>query len=223
MAVAPFDERSSLGEVMALVVAAVVVGMLVWTATNSAGRDQIVVTVLGIVAGLVAVAAAVWYVGGRAARRAAGRSTTGVDPSSLPSIRSAQLLIAAGCALLVLGGVVSAIAMNDRSGRTFDAEVIAAEAVPGADLNRYTFEYRTAGGDVATTTFENTRHLRLGEQVFIDPVEDELVGAIDDPLFAVTVVLWMLAFGLITSGVRSYRWAQRCERLSLLVAERTSG
>ncbi len=221
----PFDERVSIGEIAALVAAAVVVGAAAWLATNLASTDQIGRILAAIGAALSAVVAAVWYVGGRAARRAAGRSTTGVGSVSPPSMRSARLVIAGGFGLLLLGIVLSTSAMADRSPGTVDAEVVTAREVPGTKWNRYVVEYEKDGQPrtLARVPLTTERHLRLGEHVFVDPDARKLVGALDDPLFAVAVVLWVLAFGLMTSGVRSYRWAQRCERLTVLLDERTSG
>jgi hypothetical protein len=231
--IAPFDERSSVGEIVALVVVAIVVGVVAWFAANSAGTDQIGLILVGVVAGLASVGAAGWYVGGRAARRAAGRSASGVTALTLPSIRAARLVITAGCGLLVAGAVMSWVAMDDRAGHTEQAEVVeatrnapCASSDPDCAENRYTVEYtELVGADrvVRPVEIDSDRHLRLGEQVFVDPTEQQLVGALDDPLFAVSLVSWVLAVGLITSGVRSLRWAQRCERLSRFVAERTPG
>ena len=222
----PFDERASIGEIVALVAAAVVVGAAAWLATNLAATDRIEWTLAAIAAALTAVVGAVWYVGGRAARRAAGRSTTGVGSGPPPSKRSARLAMAGGCGLLLVGIVLSWSAMGDRSSDTVDAEVVKAEAVTGTKHNKYVLEYENHDSDPATidtVPVTTERHLRLGEHVFVDPDASELVGALNDPLFPMAVVLWVLAFGLITSGVRSYRWAQRCERLAALVEQRTSG
>jgi len=216
----------SIGEIAALVVAAAVVGALVWKATNLAATGRIGWTLAAVAAALVAVVAAVWYVGGRAARRAAGRSITGVDSGSTSSMRSARFVIVGGCVLLLLGLLLSCSAMGDRSSDTVDAEVVKAEAVTGAKQNKYVLEYENDDNDPATidtVPVTTERHLRLGEHVFVDPDTSELVGALNDPLFPMAVVLWVLSFGLITSGVRSYRWAQRCERLAALVDQRTSG
>ncbi len=230
--VVPFDERASNGEIAALIAAAVVVGVVAWLAANSAGTDTISLILLGVLAGLVSLAAATWYVGGRAARRASGRSATGVDPSSLPSIRSARMVITAGCGLLVVGAVLSWVAMDNRADHTERAEVVTAGPNPGCasddecKQNRYSAEYTKMVDEksvVVPVEFESDRHLRLGEQVFVDPTTEELVGALDDWLFAVALVAWVLAVGVITSGVRSLRWAQRCERLAVLVADRTPG
>lgn len=218
---APFDERASPFEVAALVVAAAAVGAVAWFAVTRAGTDTRNSMLLGIVGALVAVAAAGWYVGGRVARRASGRSTTCVGTSPLPTSRVAGITIAGGCLLLVVGAVLSWYAMDDRSGEVVNAEVVAASAVAGSDLNRY--EATTDDASRPTVAFSTDRHLRLGEQVFVDTDSSTLVGAVDDPRFGLAVVAWLLAFGLITSGVRSLRWAQRCRNLSALLGERTPG
>ena len=61
--------------------------------------------------------------------------------------------------------------MGDRSSDTVDAEVVKAEAVTGTKQNKYVLEYENDDNDPATidtVPVMTERHLRLGENVFVD-------------------------------------------------------
>lgn len=236
----PAPEGGRWIEALALVVAAVAVGTLAWWATDTAAAERIDVIVLAVGLGFITVVAAVWYVGGRAALRAATEAAAGVGSQTpAPNPRIAQLLVAGGIAAIVAGGVVSYIAMGDRSSGTTEAHVVtAAESSDDPKKNEYTLHLDdleglsdpivtrvTAGiapGEPVPVEVTSERHLRLGERVFVgldDNGRAELDGALASGSFAVAVVLWIVGLGLVTSGVRSHRRGVRCRRLGDLVTD----
>jgi hypothetical protein len=117
--------------------------------------------------------------------------------------------------------VLSVIAAHDRSDDTVTARVIAAElAIASVDDGQNVYVMLAENGDELMV--ESERHLRLNERAFVsvgDGTAPELAGALDDTRFAVAVVFFVLGLGLVTSGIRSHRWAVRCARLDALVAD----
>ncbi len=216
------SDRGSVAEVVVMVVAACLVGALAWWATNTAGADDIRRIVLAVVLGMVTVGAAIWAVGGRAARRAAARAGLGVGVLAARPQRTSKLLVAGGLVLLVAGAVLSVTAMSDRSADTVSAEVVSAETIPSNDGVNV---YRMVAENGDELTVQSDRHLRLGERAFVHAgsASPELAGALDDGRFAVATVLWIVGLGLVTSGVRSHRWAVRCRRLNSLVTDWQQG
>ncbi len=244
-------ELTRLFEILASVVAAILVGVLAWWATNAAAAENIELIVLAVVLGFVTIGAAVWYVGGRAAQRAATRAESGIGARAPRSDRTSRLLVLGGIALLVAGGVLSVAAMNERSTDTVSARVVSAIVKPATSTSEKTNEYRMAidhPQDLDRAFFEvagaeptpfpriderneivveSHRHLRLDSRAFVQVTDGstrpELVGALGDGRFAVAVVIGLLGLGLITSGVRSHRWAVRCRRLDALVNDWRQG
>ncbi len=214
------SDRAGFVEVAVMAAASAVVGALAWWAANTAGSETIWLIVLAVVLSFVAVVAAVWYVGGRAAQRAATRSLYGVGVTPHRPERMARVLIVAGVGLLVAGAVLSVIAADDRSDDTVTARVIAAElATAPVDDGQNIYLMLDENGDELMV--ESKRHLRLNERAFVsvgDGTAPELAGALDDTRFAIAVICCVLGLGLVTSGVRSHRWAVRCARLDALVA-----
>jgi len=227
--VAASTDRASWWEVVALVGAAGLVGVVGWWAANSAGADWIGRIVLGVVLALVAVGVAIWYVGGRAARRAAARAAYGVGVSGRGQEQVSIAMIVAGVGLVIVGALMSQAAMNDRSPgggqlpNTVGAQVVTAESSPPGKLN--TYEMVIDGG--RTVEVMTDRHLRLGERAFVrlgaDGESGRLVGALDDGRFAISMILWILGLGLVVSGIRTHRWAVRCRRLEALVIDWRAG
>ncbi|MGB0114574.1 MAG: patatin-like phospholipase family protein, partial [Ilumatobacteraceae bacterium] len=221
-------DRASMRDAAALVGAACFVGVMAWRATTSAGVDEIGRIVVAVVLGIVAGVAAIVYVGGRAGRRAAARARFGVGaPTSTPDQRApvTAMLFGAAIVCVLAGGVLSIVAMADRSDDTFEAQVVGAWVVSPASAaasdagdNEYAVSIE---GTVQDDPVASDRHLRLGERIFVERDGDtlELVGALDDGRFAASVVLWVFGLGLLTSAVRSLRWATRTRRLRDLVTE----
>jgi len=123
--------------------------------------------------------------------------------------------------------------MSDRSADTVSAAVVRAEMdgaerlIPISTSNDGVNMYLMIADNGEELTVRSDRHLRLGERVFVQ-VDDrsgppELAGALDDGRFALSTVLWIMGLGLITSGVRSRRWAVRCRRLESLVSDWREG
>ncbi len=160
------SDRASVVEVVVLVVAACLVGALAWWATNTAGADDIRRIVLAVVLGMVTVVAAIWYVGGRAARRAASRAEYGVGVLAARPQRMSKLLVAGGLVLLVAGGVLSVRAMSDRSADTVSAEVVSAETSTSTSNDEVNV-YRMVAETGDELTVQSDRHLRLGERAFV--------------------------------------------------------
>jgi hypothetical protein len=243
--------RTGWFEVAAIVVASALVGVLAWRAVDAAADENIEVIVLFVLLGFVTIGAAVWYVGGRAARRAATRAESGVGTRAPRSERTSRLVILGGIALLVAGGLLSVTAMSDRSSDTASARVVSAVVQPATQREEKPNVYRMVIEDpedldsvylyernAETTPFpridennqvivESYRHLRLNERAFVrvgdGTVAPELVGALDDGRFAIAVVVSTLGLGMITSGVRSHRWAVRCRRLDAVVTDWRQG
>jgi hypothetical protein len=127
--------------------------------------------------------------------------------------------VVVGIAMLVAGGVLSAIAMDDRADDIVTARVV------GADLARSSAGagsnvYRMVADNGDELTVQSERHLRLNERTFVrvaDGSAPELAGVLDDGRFAIAVICCVLGLGLATSGIRSHRWAVRCARLDTLV------
>jgi predicted acylesterase/phospholipase RssA len=212
------SDRAGFVEVVVVVVAAALVGVLAWWAANSAGAERIGTIVLAVILSFSAVGAAVWFVGGRAAQRAAARSVYGVGLRATRPERTARVMVAAGVVLLVVGGALSVIAMDDRSDHTVMARVLSADLATSDDDALNVYLMIADNGDELTVRSE--RHLRLNEQTFVrvgDESGPELTGALDDGRFAIAVVCCVLGLGLVTSGIRSHRWALRCARLGALV------
>jgi len=213
-------DRVSVDGVVAAVVATAVIGGVGWWGTNSAGTDGIGRIILSVAVGLVAGGAALWYVGGRAGTRSATRARFGVRGAAARSTVFANVVIAVGVAAVIGGGVLSWSAMHDRAEDTVQAKVLSAQSntLPDLSQNAYTVQ---ADGIPEPLQMVTTRHLRLGERVFVAidsaPSRARLVGPLDDGRFALAVVLWMVGLGALTSGVRQRRWITRCHRLGTLV------
>lgn len=214
------DDRLSARSIASLVVATTLIGVLAWWATNAAGSQSIIAIVLAIALAVGIGSAALVRVGGEAGRRAATRAGLGVTTTSgrSPNIGIAWML--AGAAMVVAGCGLSGWTMAERSGETSHAEVVNARTSPGdPDVNLYEL---LVEGTPATLTVESERHLRLGERAFIatdsTTGRTTIVGALDDAWFAVAIVLCALGLGVITAGVRSYRYTIRCRRLETLVS-----
>ena len=227
------SDRAPTVEVVVMIVAVCLVGAIAWWATNTAGADDIRRIVVAVALGFVTVVAAVWYVGGWAARRAAAHAESGVGIHAARPERTSRLFVVSGLVLLVAGGVLSVTAMSDRSADTVSAAVVRAEMdgaerlIPISTSNDGVNMYQLIADNGEELTVRSDRHLRLGERVFVQ-VDDrsgppELAGALDDGRFALSTVLWVMGLGLITSGVRSQRWAVRCRRLESLVSDWRAG
>ena len=238
-------------EVAAIVVASALVGAIAWQATDAAANENIEMIVFAVLLGFVTIGAAVWYVGGRAAQRAATRAESGVGARAPRSERTSGLFVLGGIALLVAGGLLSVTAMSDRSSDTASARVVSAVVQPATQREEKPNVYRMVIEDpedldsvylyernAEPTPFpridennqvivESYRHLRLDARAFVrvgdGTVAPELVGALDDGRFAIAVVVSTLGLGMITSGVRSHRWAVRCRRLDALVTDWRQG
>jgi predicted acylesterase/phospholipase RssA len=215
-------DRVSLLEVAAVIVLAVGVGVATWRATNLAGKEDIWATVLAAVVATAIVMAGIGYMAGRAARRAAARAEYGVGVLRQRPERSSALTMLGGVLLILVGVVLSVTAMNERRADTVLAEVTQAVATDGSKDNTYEVRGADPVDDVERTwTLVSDRHLRLGERVFVKPVPKtataKLVGVVDDERFAVAVIAGALGVGLLTAGVRTYRWAARCRRLEELL------
>jgi hypothetical protein len=102
---------------------------------------------------------------------------------------------------------------------------VSAETIPTPTSSDGVNVYRVVAETGDELTVQSDRHLRLGERVFVDrgSAPPELAGALDDGRFAVATVLWIVGLGLVTSGVRSHRWAVRCRRLNALVTDWQQG
>ena len=210
----------SAGGVAAAIAATGLIGGLGWWGTNSAGTDGIGTILVAVLLGLVGGGAALVFVGGRAGVRSATRARFGIGGTVRRPGLAATVAVLGGIVAVVAGAVVSVAAMNDRATDTVEAKVLSAEApaLPNSGTNSYVMK---VDGRAATVAVLSSRHLRLGEHVFVqlDAGADtaHLVGALDDGRFGVAVVLWMLGLGLITSGVRRRRWQTRCVRLGGLI------
>ncbi len=194
-------------------------GGLGWLATNLAGTEGIVAIMASVLIGLVLGGAALWYLGGRAGMRAAARAQQGVTTPDRRFGSTAQLVMAAGVALVIFGAVLSGLAMNDRAADTVTAMVTSAEAKVDSDKNTYSVVLDTSDRPVEVTS---DRNLRLGERVFVtvdseNPKRGELAQSLDDVRFPIAVVVSILGFGVITSGVRRWRWEERNRNLEDLV------
>jgi hypothetical protein len=202
-------------------VATAAISTLGWWAVNSSATQGITSIVLAVAVGVIAAAGAVWFAGGSAGQKAARRSLFGIRGPLAPVGNTAYIVGAIGLALVIVGAVLSGAAMSDRSADTVRAEVVS--ATDSGAGNDYTLRYDadTGDGDSATVAVKSDRHLRLGEDVFValgDPSSTgELVGALDDARFPISIIAWLFGLGLITSGVRRYRWDTRCRRLADLV------
>jgi predicted acylesterase/phospholipase RssA len=202
---------------LVLVASAAAIGGLAWWATKSAGSAGILQIMIAVIVAVIGVGAAFLYIGKRAGSRAHVRASTDVTAASLrPRIPPAVLWMT-GAVLLVAGGTLSFLAMDDRADSTLAARVVVAEDT-GTDFNRYVMQVDGVDNSIEVST---ERHLRLGEQVFVD-VDDEsdvysLAGPLDDGRFGISVALWVLGFGALTSAERSRRWVQRCRRLDEVV------
>lgn len=202
---------------IALVGSTTAIGSLAWWATTAAGSAGIVQIMVALIVAVVGVAGAFLYLGTRAGHRAHERASTDVTATSLRPRVHPAVLWTTGALLLVAGATLSFLVMDDRAGSTSEAQVVLAEDA-GADTNRYVLELDDPAGEIDLTT---ERHLRLGERVFVEVDEASgaysLAGPLDDGRFGVSVVLWALGFGALTSAERSRRWVQRCRRLDEVV------
>ncbi len=222
----PPDRIRALG-LTSTILATALAGGLGWFATNLAGTHAISAIMLSILAGLFVGGAALWYLSGRAGIRAAARAQHGVTVADRRFGTTAQLIAAAGAALVVLGAVLSGLAMSDRADDTVTARVTQAQSQEGSNVNTYTVRPETTvkGSDdsiVRDVLVASDRHLRLGERVFIsidpeDPEAAKLAQTLDDVRFPIAVILSILGFGVITSGVRRQRWEARNRNLNDLV------
>ena len=142
------SDRASVAEVVVMVVAAC------WSARWPGGRRTRRAPTTSVVScwrsssGWSRSAAAIWSVGGRAARRAAARAGFGVGVLAARPQRTSGLFVAGGLVLLVAGAVLSVTAMSDRSADTVSAEVVSAETIPTPTsddgVNVYAWSPRTA-------------------------------------------------------------------------------
>lgn len=203
------------------------VGGLGWLATNLAGTDAIEAIMLSIVVGLAVGGLGLWYLGGRAGTTAAARAQHGVTTPKRRFASTAHLVMAAGVALVVTSVVLSGLAMNDRADDTVTAEVVEALSRTDSDVNDYMVAPDQSEGP-PTVSVASDRHLRLGERVFVaidpeDPESGELTRTLDDARFPIAVVLAILGFGVLTSGVRRWRWETRNRHLQNLVGSWQSG
>ncbi len=218
------DDRISIRSVLSMIIATSLLGVLAWWATNAAGVDSIGSIMLALAVAVVVGVAALIFLGGAAGSRAATRARVGVTTTSQRPIGVAVAWIVTGVALVVASGALSAWTMAEQNDTTFQAEVVKAERVEATDgdddLNVYELRVEGSGEPL---TLETERHLRLGEEAFVEIDEAaetaSIVGALDDPRFAVAIVLCLLGLFVLTAGVRTYNYIIRCRRLGTLVAE----
>jgi len=97
------SDRAPTVEVVVMIVAVCLVGVIAWWATNTAGADDIRRIVVAVALGFVTVVAAVWYVGGWAARGAAAHAESGVGIHATRPERTSRLFVVSGLVLLVAG------------------------------------------------------------------------------------------------------------------------
>jgi predicted acylesterase/phospholipase RssA len=235
-------DRTEWAGVAAAAGATIVIGSLGWWGTNAAGDDGIGIIVLSVILGLLVGGAALVFVGIRAGRRSAARARYGVTATLDGGGGTAIVSIALGLAAILGGALLSSATMNDRNGDTVQASVQSAQSVSdsGIEENVYTVQF---GDPAQRITLVSTRHLRLGEEVFVHigserclaqsggcgldlprfSDENKLVGALDDGRFPIAVVLWLLGFGLLTSGIRQRRWLTRCRHLQALSVAQERG
>ena len=216
----PVDDpdRMSVLAITVSLVATAAIGTLSWWAVNSSATEGIIRVVLAVVIGVIAAAGAVWFAGGSAGEKAALRSQFGIRGPLARVEKTAWVVGGIGLVLVVVGAVLSDAAMSDRDADTVRAEVVS--ATDDLTANDYLLRYDDSG-DESTVEVRSDRHLRLGEDVFVEvdgtSGRGELVGALDDTRFPVSIVAWIFGLGLITSGVRRNRWDTRCRRLAELV------
>jgi hypothetical protein len=205
-------DRVTIVGFIAATVVAVLVGLLGWWATNSAGSEGLGRIGLLLAIGIIGVGLGLWYISGRSGLRAAGRARLGITAATRPNRRPAVVAFAAGIACIAIGAGLSVAAMHDRADTTRRGHVIAAAETDGRNI----YTVHLAAGDVDIVT---KRHLRLGERIFVSTAggTPHLVGALDDGRFGVAVFTSVLGVGLITSGVKRWRWATRCQALVDLV------
>ncbi len=213
-------DRVSVQGVVAAVVATALIGGVGWWGTNSASTKGIVAIIVAVVIGLLVGGAALLYVGGRAGARSATRARYGVGSSEKRSGQVAVVCVAAGVAAIVAGAAVSAAAMNSRADNTMQATVFSAQSHTQDNPADNAYLLKFDGQDQLVPLISD-RHLRLSEEVFVQRDGDtgnfHLVGALANGWFAVSVICWMIGFGLVTSGVRRRRWDTRCQRLGGLI------
>lgn len=202
---------------LVIIASATAICGLAWWVTTSAGSADIVQIMIALGVAVVGVVAASLYLGKRSGDRAHRRAKTDATAGSLRPHVPPPILWTGGAVLLVAGATLSFLAMDDRSESTVEAQVVVAE-VTGSNNNRYEL---TVDGRDGTIDLISERHLRLGEQVFVDaddtPGGYTLAGPLDDVRFGMSVVLWALGFGALASAERSRRWIQRCQRLDEVV------
>ncbi len=191
---------------------------LAWWVTTSAGSEDIVQIMIALGVAVIGVVAASLYLGERSGSRAHRRASTDATAGSLRPRVPPPILWTGGAVLLVAGAALSFLAMDDRSESTMEAQVVLAE---NASSNNNRYELTVDGMD-GTIDLLTERHLRLGEQVFVEVDETSggfsLAGPLDDVRFGISVLLWALGFGALASAERSRRWVQRCQRLDEVVS-----
>jgi Patatin-like phospholipase len=211
---APSRDRVSIVGFVVAAAMALLAGTLGWWVTNAVGTDALGRIVLFLVIGFVGVGAAVLYVSGHTERRAAGRAQLGITPAGVHGIKTAAVALALGVASLAGGYALSMSAMDHRSLTTTVGKVSTAMVKDGQ--NNYTIV--VDGVAVAVT---DSRHLRLGERVFVKTDSagtSRLAGPIEGGRFGLSLGLSMLGIGLITSGLRRRSWVKRCKHLAAVAA-----
>jgi predicted acylesterase/phospholipase RssA len=210
------DKPSATGFLIAVALILLVSTLGTWV-TDAVGTEGIGRILVLLLLGLIGVGGALVYLSKRTELRANHRARRGITDANVGGRTLAQIAIAAGALVLVGGIALSRSAMNDRAATTSMARVTASARNPSGP-NHYTLDLKGS-----TVSVDSSRHLRLGERVFVNTQgTGKLVGPLDNVRFGWALALWMLGLGLITSGIKRHYWVNRCRRLVSLAQSWTS-
>ncbi len=222
-------DRLTVPGALSIVVASAMIGGLAWKGVTLADDGEVRSIVMSLLAGLIIGGAALLYLGGRAADRSSARSRFGVHPSHRHSRVPTVVMMLAGGALLIGGGVISARTMEDREQATKMATVVGGVNLDtdsdgdGSLDARYTVDVREPGEPGGAFIVESDLRLRINERVFVDVRNQdgsaELAGVLDDGRLGVSIVMAILGAGLLVSARRSHVWTTRCRQLAALTAD----